>query len=584
MTDKTWDVLVLGGGPAGCFAAIKAKEAGAKDVLLVDKGHVGKSGCATFGAGSYKGYVPMEDDFDLWYGKAVEEGCYLNDQEWLETHLNEVFERVKDMERWGIDFMKNPDGSYRRIEGQGSSEERPIKTLMFYGPALMDTMRKATIKAGVKIQDKVMMCKLLHDKSDKNIIRGALGFHLETGKFHAYKARAVVTSTGAQSYKSNYAFHKMVTGDAHIMGLEAGAELANYEFGCHHLSYAGFDTTGMNIIQGCNAFFVNKDGDRFTEWYDPEYKDHGCLNRLSTSMALEATADRAPLALDFSAYTEEEMKLFAAGLPILYRAFERAGIIKDGKFIQKRLEWVSSFCGNVGFGGGLFIDINCKTSLEGLYAAGDASYGPTAGVEGFCAYAIPFATTSGARAGSSAAAYAREVDHVNVDDEQITEFINELKSPMQRAVGVEPDQIVLGVQEALFPKDVYILRTGQNLQNALDKILHIKENELPYLQAYDSHYLRMALEAKNMVLCAEMFLKAALMRKETRGSHLRMDYPEMDNSNWLKWIIIKRSNGQLDLTTRDVPIERYRIKPPAAKIKHPSLEAMKQSRGCNHGY
>jgi succinate dehydrogenase/fumarate reductase flavoprotein subunit len=95
------DLLIVGGGPAGCFAALKAKEAGVRDVLVVDKGYVGKSGCATFGAGSFKGFIPNEDPYEIWFEKAVEAGCYMNDQDWTQVHLEEVYERVRDLEAWG---------------------------------------------------------------------------------------------------------------------------------------------------------------------------------------------------------------------------------------------------------------------------------------------------------------------------------------------------------------------------------------------------------------------------------------------------------------------------------------------------
>ena len=99
------DVAVVGGGPAGTFAAVKAAENGA-DVILLDKGYVGKSGCGTFGAGSFKAYLKEEDSFDLWYGKAVEEGFFINDQDWLKKHFDTIGDRVKELESWGVDFEK----------------------------------------------------------------------------------------------------------------------------------------------------------------------------------------------------------------------------------------------------------------------------------------------------------------------------------------------------------------------------------------------------------------------------------------------------------------------------------------------
>lgn len=572
MSDLSCGVLIAGGGPAGCFAAIKAKEAGA-DVLLVDKGYVGKSGCATFGAGSFKGFIPDEDDFELWYSKAVEYGCYINDQEWTEIHLNEVFDRVRELESWGVEFEKNPDGTYRRIEGQGSSKARPIKTLMFHGPQLMDTLRKVVKAKGVKIIDKVMVTNLIHAKGNRQRICGALGFHLETGEIYTFKARAVILTAGAQGFKSHYAYQKMVTGDAHIMGLLAGAKLANYEFITHHLSYAGFDTTGMNVIQGLGAIFVNALDEPFMFNYDPEHGDCANLNTMSLAMAAEVKAGRGPIFMDFSKYREDDLKLFQRVLPILYRAFERAGIINDGH-IATRLEWVSVNLGNVGFGGGLKIDTCCRTNLEGLYAAGDASYGASAGVEGFCAYGMPFATTSGARAGRYATEFIQQSEEAVIDADETQALQVKTLAPLKLATGIEPDHITLKVQEAIFPMDVYIFRTAENLRRALNEIMWVKENELPFVKAYDPHYLRMALEARNMVLCAEMFLKAALFREESRGSHLRLDYPEMNNRDWLKWVILTQEGGQVKLATEPIPIAKYRLKPEKEMEQHPIMTAI----------
>jgi len=80
------DLLIIGGGAAGCFAALKAREAGVRNILVVDKGHVGKSAGATFGAAPSKDYIPGEDPYEIWFGKAVEAGCYMNDQDWTQAH------------------------------------------------------------------------------------------------------------------------------------------------------------------------------------------------------------------------------------------------------------------------------------------------------------------------------------------------------------------------------------------------------------------------------------------------------------------------------------------------------------------
>ena len=574
--ETVWDVLVVGGGPAGCFAAIKAVEAGARRVALIDKGWVGKSGCATFGAGSFKAYIPGEDDYDTWFGKTVEAGCHINDQEWTEIHLREVFARVREMEAWGVEFERNPDGSYRRIEGQGSSQQRPIRTLMFHGPQLMDAMRRAVKRKGVVVVDKTMITHLLHARGDRGTIAGAAGFALETGEFRVYRARATVLAAGGQSYKSHYAYHKMVTGDAHVMGLEAGADVANYEFALHHLSYAGFDTTGMNVLQGLGGRFVNGRGEPFMRRYDPEHGDHANLNRLSAGMAMEVLAGRGPIYMDLTDFSPEDLGLFERVLPIMHRAFVRGGLIHDGR-IRERLEWLSVNSGTVGFGGGLHVNTRCETNLRGLYAAGDATDGPAAGVEGYGAYAIPFATTSGARAGTFAAgAVAGSAPELDPAEVAATEA--ELFTPLRRQAGVEPEYVTLRVQEAIFPMDVYILRTGDRLRQALRDIEELKERAIPRLVAYDSHYLRMAVEARNMVRCAELFLRAAMERTETRGSHRRLDYPETDNDDWLKWLVFRQTGGRLTLRREDIPIQRFRLRPASGRVKDPVLAAVAAGR------
>jgi succinate dehydrogenase/fumarate reductase flavoprotein subunit len=383
----------------------------------------------------------------------------------------------------------------------------------------------------------------------------------------------VILTAGAQAFKSHYAYQKMVTGDAHVMGLRAGAELTNYEFCCHHLACAHFDTTGMNVLQGVGAKFVNAHGEPFMEVYDPEYVDHAAMNRLSAAMASEVRKGNGPIYFDFSGFDRKILAYFNKTLPIMYRAFERAGTIRNGK-IKEKVEWVSVNMGNVGYGGGLRVNTDCETSLKGLYAAGDATCGPASGVEGYCAYAIPFAVTSGARSGRSAAGHARSIGAPNPDEEEIRRFSQELTMPLGRSRGITPGTVVRKVQALLFPMDVYIFRHRKRLERALNRMTELRQHLVPCLRADDPHHLRMLVEASNMAVCGELFLRAALKRTESRGSHLREDYPKIDNMDWLKWIILREDTGRIVISTEGIPVDSYPIKPVSKRSTHPIIRIM----------
>ena len=252
----------------------------------------------------------------------------------------------------------------------------------------------------------------------------------------------------------------------------------------------------------------------------------------------------------------------------MYRSFEKAGYIKEGK-IKRRVEWVSVNNGNVGYGGGLKINTSCETNLEGLYAAGDAACGPASGVEGFCAYAIPFATTSGARSGTAASQYTKHVACPPIDKKELEGLRERLSRPLKVADGVDPDDVVLKVQEVLFPMGTYLIRHQERMQEALDYIVQLRHEAVPYLKAYDPHDLRMAIEASNMATCGELFLRAAITRQESRGSHLREDHPEIDNIDWLKWIILSEENGKILVSTENIPLDHYPMAPERKRYPHP---------------
>ena len=184
------DVLIIGGGMAGLFAAIKAREEGV-DVMLVDKNYVSRSGSTAFAEGDYSVCNPAwGHDLKAWMTQATTVGEYLNNPEWTEITLRESLDRYKDFLAWGIKPKEAADGSvlrFRRPVGFGPLE----CCFLGRGWTFLPAMRQQALKVGVLIMDRIMITDLL---TREGTAVGAVGFHTRTGDFYEFSAKAVVMS------------------------------------------------------------------------------------------------------------------------------------------------------------------------------------------------------------------------------------------------------------------------------------------------------------------------------------------------------------------------------------------------------
>ncbi|MFC1958270.1 hypothetical protein ACFLVQ_01720, partial [Chloroflexota bacterium] len=207
------------------------------------------------------------------------------------------------------------------------------------------------------------------------------------------------------------------------------------------------------------------------------------------------------------------------------------------------------------------VDHDMKTSLEGLWAVGDTCSSGAAGRPGAIRGAgIGWALFSALRGGPSAGRFASKADLLDIDDDQVKQFKEDIFAPMKRKKGLAPADAISNIQGIVCPVKYNLRRSKDRMEEALSKIKDVQQS-LPELWAKDGHGLCKCYEAKNKALCAEMTFMSALMRTESRGSHFREDYPERDDKNWLKWIIAKRENGKMALSTEAVPINKYKFRP-----------------------
>jgi len=217
------------------------------------------------------------------------------------------------------------------------------------------------------------------------------------------------------------------------------------------------------------------------------------------------------------------------------------------------------------------VDHHMATTVPGLYAVGNTATSgctmvgavpPPGRVRG---KALTQCTWMGIRAAANAMEQIAEIPLGRPDSDVAAALKTQIFAPLGRTAGVKPMDLVRQVQAAIAPVGYSLYKKKERMEEALELVLQARER-IPELAAEDPHHLAAAHEARAMVLCAEMYYRASLAREESRGWHLREDYPERDDATWLKWILLEDKDGEMFLSNEDVPIDRYPFQPEGRQL------------------
>jgi succinate dehydrogenase/fumarate reductase flavoprotein subunit len=512
------DVLVVGGGIAGCFAAIKAKEQGL-DVIQIDKGYVGKSGQTPY-AGSWALFnSEWGDDLEAWMGQVKRIGEYVNHRNWTEIGFRDSYARYLDLVSWGVTFREYVDGGLMRVAPPWG----PCKAALFPAFETAKLIRKQVKKTGVRIVDRMMITELI--KQDGEII-GALGIPVDKEASVVVKAKAVVLCTGAGGFKAAGWPISGLTSDGDAMAYRVGATITGKEFVDPHLTNAETPSK-IFVPKGPPALKRNE-------------KPPGPPGGPRTNAEGELVESIGTLWLD------NEFQIHAGKGPITMET-------PDGKK-AKMVGGAASGMSTHKTEGIWSVGVDCFSGIPGLYAAGDAlgtmQSGATYAAIGV---AISGSAVTGAIAGKSAAAYAKQKGGTDIGKESVMPLEKTLFEPLYRKGGFSPRWVTQMLQNAMIPYYVMYIKKEDRLLAALTNIEFMRDHLVPQLVANDAHELRLAIETKNMVLNAEMRLRASLFRKESRGCHYREDYPFRDDENFLAWVLLKEKDGEMIAFKKDIP-------------------------------
>ncbi len=528
MTQLTTDVLVVGGGMAGIFAAVKAYDNGAK-VLLVDKGAVGKSGQTPFARGIFR-YKEGEACLSkAEYLKGTAEAAeYMNNPVYTKLLLDHSAECVDELESWG--FFKEA----------------------LYAKALNKPLRDRKIP----IVERVTLTNLLKD-GDRVV--GAMGISIDKNESLVIHAKSVILCTGASGFKPSGWQIGSLTSDGDAMAYRVGAEITGKEWVDGHSrtnpglgSLGGILSVDSKQIVGQLGIEenveVSKNGPPSGGMMGPPGGGGGPGESSS-----ERGEHRAPPpGGDRMAGGPGGPHGGGGGPP--GGGGHPGG--KGGGIMPIAMGGASAGMSNHKAEGLFPQDDKCSSNVPGLYAAGDALGSmQDGGIYTQGGSALAGSAVQGAIAGKTAAEFSKSVSIVKTAESELKKINTEIYAPLLRTRGFSPQWVTQTLQGVMIPNFILYVKSEERLLAALTYIEYLRDHQVPLLMADDLHELRQCHETANMVLNAEMKLRASLMRKESRGSHYREDYPKRNDSDWLCWIKIRQSvNGSMEMIKHEISV------------------------------
>lgn len=567
----TSDILVIGGGMGGLVTAIKAKETNPElDILIVDKGTVGWSGQATKAGNGIRATSKEEGGIQKAMGYLVNSHTeFLNDQEFLEEYLKVHVDNAEYMHHCGVKLSVNEDGTvsyFDFIPGALYMSGIEINTCR--------SLRAFALKLGIRMLSRVNIFELL--TNDKGKVIGAMGFDMDKGECKIFHTKAIAMATqGCHFKKIGLEFMGYGTGVG--AAYRVGAVMRNVEFSTQ--TDIVFKKTNTPIYGGFNLIY-NKNGENLAKKYCKETQWE-LAPEMVLGMLEEVKAGNGPLWCDLE--NPDEVRAVIGG----------QGHNNEMRMLRDKMQWeehvfdkTTRSLGEVGLTPEtsikmvlqvepIKVDTEYRTDVEGLWAPGKIStqgssyFGWTRG-DG-----VGNASTTGMIAGESMAKYAidKEFDEINLN--QLAELKEKIYAPLNRKTTHKPKEVFDKIEKYIFQVDKLLAKSEESIQSVLKDVEEMKKI-IPELSADDPHNLAKCLEAADSLLCLEMVFKAADMRKETRGQmypHFRVDYPEHDDKNWLKWINIKQSeDGEMELFTEEIPMWRYPIRPEGYEIPEGKVE------------
>lgn len=556
------DVLVLGAGGAGCTAAITAARNGAS-VALVSKEGIGMgntrmSGGEMASSGALEGDSPEVLKRDMLKG-----GEYLGNRDLVDVIAKNASSAIQFVQGLGHYFRRDNEGKVSaKVASKlgGHSFHRTFGGLAIsIAHALRNTV--ANTKP-ISVFEDTLVVTLLREGDE---IRGALAVDLKTSDFVVLKAKATILATGGCGwlYSPQTTNNRTATGDGYAIAFEAGAQLVDMEmvqffpFAMNHPPHLAGTLLDEPILAGPKGKLINGLGEVFA--------DHD-INRMTRAqvtalMAKEISAGKATewggLKLDLSGNLDVPEMLEFKRVRDEVNFFEKVRIAYGEKAFNWEEPWDVSPSAHYMMGG-VKIDPVMRSSMKNLYAIGESA-GGAMGANRLGSTSITDIFVTGMIAGREASTSIRGQKTKAIKKSLVSKEVKKMEELFGQKGKRRPIEFKKELQR-LTRENVGIVRDEDRLSSALSHIDHMEEEvennlSVSSFRRYNTEFLD-AVELKYMLTCARMIAICAGERKESRGAHLRLDYSDKDDANWLKNIVIQKKDGEIETSFSQIePIE-----------------------------
>ncbi|MCL4424064.1 MAG: FAD-dependent oxidoreductase [Firmicutes bacterium] len=557
-------VLVVGGGLAGLRAAI---ETGDKlDVAVISRVNPVRSHSvaaqggingALANAENGRDDTPERHAFDT-----VKGSDYLADQDAVEIMTHDAPIRIIEMEHWGCPFSRTPEGKIAQRPFGGAGYPRTCYAADKTGHALLHTMYEQAIRRGVQVYEEWQVQRLVLENGKT---RGVIAMNLITGQLEAFQAEAVLLATGGAGRVFARSTNSLiVTGAGQAMAYKAGIPLKDMEFiQFHPTALYGPSILISEAARGEGGYLKNNRGERFMEKYAPKAMELSPRDIVARSIQTEINEGRGfgdPGAggyvhLDLTHLGKEKIMERLPAIRDIAMSFAGVDPIEKPIPIQPGMHYTM---------GGIDCNADGETVAEGFYAAGEVACVSVHGANRLGGNSLLETIVFGQRSGAAMLRYVMGLDKTRQGTIALEAALREEKERveelLQRDGAENPGRLHEELRNTMFYK-IGVFRQEEEMREGLEKVRELKDRVKKIHIAHKGRRynldLARNLELEGMVEMAEVIALGAITRKESRGSHYRLDHRERDDANWLKHTLAYRTDDGPRLDYKPVTITRY---------------------------